>query len=179
MEDGEITIKSLARTNKVCRIISVILKVIFAVVCAFWIFSSGLMIYSLICPSSFSVADNVNQLKTVLFIVYGVIFAVMFIVFIRMFSSVAGGNSPFSLVQVKRLRIIAGMLLLYAAVDFLITANTSFFQLDGLNSGYASTNDNTIIPINLVPLIASAVIFAFSFVFEYGVLLQEFSDETL
>ena len=71
------------------------------------------------------------------------------------------------------------MLLLYAAVDFLITANTSFLQLDGLNSGYASTNDNTIIPINLVPLIASAVIFAFSFVFEYGVLLQEFSGETL
>lgn len=33
--------------------------------------------------------------------------------------------------------------------------------------------------LNLFPIVAAAVVFAFSFVFKYGVLLQEFSDDTL
>ncbi len=38
---------------------------------------------------------------------------------------------------------------------------------------------NAIVAFNFAPLVAAAVVFAFSFVFKYGVLLQEFSDETL
>ena len=44
---------------------------------------------------------------------------------------------------------------------------------------YIVDSENAIIPINFAPFIAAAVVFAFSFVFKYGVLLQEFSDETL
>lgn len=75
--------------------------------------------------------------------------------------------------------IIAGLLLLYSIVDFGVTLNTISFQSGSLSSGYVSTNSNVIIPINLAPIFGAAVTFAFSFVFKYGILLQEFTDETL
>lgn len=52
-------------------------------------------------------------------------------------------------------------------------------QANGVNAGYISTNSDTIVSIYFAPFIIAAVVFAFSFVFKYGVLLQKFSDETL
>ena len=68
---------------------------------------------------------------------------------------------------------------MYAVIDFAVTANAAIFKYDELVSGYVSTTGNEIIPINLAPIFGAGVMFAFSFVFKYGVLLQEFSDETL
>ena len=80
--------------------------------------------------------------------------------------------------QVKRLRIIAVLLLLYAVLDMVATNAMAVMQIDVINSGYISTN-SAIVTVNFTPFIAAAVVYAFSFVFKYGVLLQEFSDETL
>ena len=80
---------------------------------------------------------------------------------------------------VKRLRLIAGLLAIYAIVDVVISGHIGLVQYAGLNSGYVSTGGNEIIPINLAPIIGASVAFAFSFVFQYGVLLQELSDDTI
>lgn len=176
LAEAEATRHSLQTTEKVCKVISIVLKVVFAIVCIFWIIASGFMVYSQV---SFATTDNACALKTGFFVLYGLVFAFMFAVFIRMFSSVAKGESPFAMIQVKRLRIIAGLLLLYGVLEIIVSINAPLLEISGMNSGYASTNNNAIIPINLVPFIASFIIFAFSFVFKYGVLLQEFSDETL
>ncbi|MEG0016407.1 MAG: hypothetical protein RR747_07480, partial [Gordonibacter sp.] len=89
------------------------------------------------------------------------------------------GESPFVMAQVKRLRIVAGLLLVYAVIDSAVSFNTTLIQYGAMNYGYVSTNDSAIIAINFTPFAAAAVIFAFSFVFKYGVLLQEFSDDTV
>ena len=75
--------------------------------------------------------------------------------------------------------MISCLLLLYAVLDSAITLNTAAMQLETFNSGYISTNESTVLTLNFAPFVAAAVVYAFSFVFKYGVLLQEFSDETL
>nr|WP_274381274.1 DUF2975 domain-containing protein [Gordonibacter urolithinfaciens] len=114
-----------------------------------------------------------------MYLVHAMIIVALFSVFIRIFFGAARGESPFTMNQVRRLRIISALLLAYALVDLGISCNNTLIQFDLMNYGYVSTSDSAIVPLNLGPFLAAAIVFAFSFVFKYGVLLQEFSDETL
>ena len=79
------------------------------------------------------------------------------------------------MVQVRRLRLVAGSLLLYGVLEFVMTIAVSSAQ-----QGFANmTLNGEVATINLFPLVAAAVVFAFFFVFKYGVLLQELSDDTI
>lgn len=178
MESDEVTAeKSLLRVKNVCSFISVVLKIILAILLVYWITAGILTVFS--PENQESVDGALLILKLLLYATYGSAAVVMFVMFIKMFSDAAKGESPFTLNQVKRLRWIAAMLLLCTVFDFAISANASLVQYGGINAGFYSTNSNVIVQLNFAPLIAAAVVFAFSFVFKYGVLLQEFSDETL
>lgn len=175
---------SLGRVRRVCRFIYIALKVLFAVFCVAWIVSLGTILYSLVNPSAFAEIENADLPSLILCILYGAIAAAMFVVFIRMFAGVAKSESPFTLIQVKRLRIISMLLVFYAIVDACVAISTPFLQLcqmgsNQMGSGYASTTEWVVFPINFSAFIAAVVVFAFSFVFKYGVLLQKRSDETL
>lgn len=172
------TSDALARANKVCRFINIALKVTFLVFIVFWLVAAGMMIYPLIGTDQIS-SEKSSFLTALFFIGQGVSIAIMFIVFIKILSDVSKGESPFTMMQVKRLHMIAGLLLLYGVLDFAVSLNTAAAQLSGLDTGYISVNGNAIVFLNFAPLIAAAVVFAFSFVFKYGVLLQELSDDTL
>ena len=177
-EDDRVTQESLAAANRACRFISGLLKALFAVFCACWLFATVLLALSQIRPDSFSEGGS-DFVGIVLFLMDGAVIASMFVIFIRIFSDAVANKTPFAMIQVKRLRIIALLLALYAVFDFAITANTSLLNINGLDSGFFSTNDNAIIPLNFGPLVAAGVLLAFSHVFEYGVLLQKFSDDAL
>lgn len=178
-EDVEETEKSLLKLSKVCKYMSLALKIVFAIFCVCWVLAAGLMVFSILNPGEFNVVDGASIPKLILNVAYGIIIAIMFLIFISMFSGAAKGETPFTLDQVKRLRLISLMLVVYALLDFAIAYNSALMQIDTFNSGYVSTNGSAVLPLDFAPFIAAAVIFAFSFVFKYGVLLQEFSDETL
>ena len=150
---------------------------IFILICIYWVVVVVSMLAALLQPGS--VDGDASALSVLLYIAYGIIIAILFVIFIRIFSSTSKGESPFSMKQVKRLRMISCLLLLYAVLDSAITLNTAAMQLETFNSGYISTNESTVLTLNFAPFVAAAVVYAFSFVFKYGVLLQEFSDETL
>lgn len=170
---------SLLRIQKVCKVLNILMKVVFAIVCACWIFVMGSMLVSLTTSWTSGTVGDVGVANLLLCLAYGAIIAVMFFAFVGVFSDVSKGATPFTLKQVKRLRLIAILLVVYALLDFVITYNSVLFQMDTLNSGYVSTSGSAIVTVNFAPLIAAAVVFAFSFVFKYGVLLQEFSDDTV
>lgn len=102
-----------------------------------------------------------------------------------MLSDISQNRTPFTLINAKRLLILALILLLYAILETLLASVDSQFIL--------SVNDNSIevgnfvrditsdsgTTLNLFPLLMSAMFFALSYVFKYGVLLQQESDETL
>lgn len=175
----EETAHSLIRVRKVCKFLCSAMKVLFVVFCLGWVAVSGATVYSLINPDAFDIVNNVSWLSSVLCIVYGAIAAGIFLVLIAIFSDASNGDSPFTMKQVKRLRIISAMLVLYAVVDFVASASMPFTRVDNLGLGYAAITAKTVIPINFTPIIAAAIIFSFSYVFKYGVLLQKLSDETL
>lgn len=100
----------------------------------------------------------------------------------KVFGDVAAGESPFAMVQVKRLRTVALLLLLYTVFEIALSPGLiSAMSVEQLSVGYAVTNSvpAPILSINLGALLGAAVFWALSLIFEYGVLLQEFSDETL
>lgn len=175
----EETNASLARINKVCMGISLVIKVVFAIICLFWLFVAGSMVISFVGSFDSGEISGLGIIPIVLHILRGVIVAVLFVLLIGVFSETAKGESPFTLKQVGRLRQMALALLVYAILELMFSASSVMFQLGSLNSGYLSTSGSAIITIDFAPLIASAVVFAFSFVFQYGVLLQELSDETI
>jgi hypothetical protein len=178
-DDDRVTQESLVAANQVCRSINGFLKILFAVFCTCWLFATALLALSWIRPDNFGEGGGSSLVGIVLFLADGVVIAAMFVIFIRAFTDVAAGKTPFAMIQVKRLRVIALLLIFYAILDFAITANSSLLNINGLDSGFFSTNDNAIIPLNFGPLIAAGVLLAFSYVFKYGVLLQKFSDDSL
>lgn len=181
MSDANIdtTDDSLQRIGKVCRRINIVMRVAFLVFCILWVFATCLIIYSLIESGQFFSDFGASIFRIVLYVIYAVIIVSLFACILGLFSDVAKGESPFSMRQVKRLRLISCVLVAYTICDYLISWNSLVFQVAGVETGYISTTGNSIMPINVGPLIAAAVVFAFSFVFKYGVLLQEFSDDTL
>lgn len=170
---------SLNKIKKVCKTLSFVLKVVFVILGICWIFSLGSMLLSIIDPESLASDNSASLVDIVLCALFGLVIAAMFVVFAGMLSDVAKGESPFTLVQVKRLRLISALLVMYAIINVVASYNSAFLQISDVNAGYVSTNGSAIMKVDFAPFIAAAVVFAFSFVFKYGVLLQEFSDETL
>ena len=167
---------SLSKIKRVCSLINIALRAVLVGLCIYWLVAMILMCASFLGSGQFGIPEALN---VILYISYDIVVAVMLVIFIRMFSDASKGSSPFKLGQVKSLRIVSAMLLFCVMLDFFIAANASLIENEIFTTGFYSTSENAIIQINFAPFIAAAVVFAFSFVFKYGVLLQEFSDETL
>ncbi|MEA5020175.1 MAG: hypothetical protein VB027_07385 [Gordonibacter sp.] len=178
-EDSRATANSLMRINKVCMGIKIVLKVVFVIICISWVLVAGVMILSSAGVLSSGESEDMGIVPILLHIVRGCVVAVLFVILIGVFSEAAKGESPFTLKQVKRLIMMSLALLTYALLEIIFSASSVMLQLGNLNSGYISTGSSAIITVDFSPFIAAAVVFAFSFVFEYGVLLQEFSDDTV
>lgn len=180
MDEDEVKTKEmLVKTKRVCKYINAGIKIVFIVFCISWIAVLCLMVGSILEPAIKANEASLNWQGPTLFAVSGVVIASIFVVVLKIFSEVPKGSSPFAMAQVKRLQIIALLLLAYAVLDFVTAYNSASLQLQAINSGFISTNDSAILTLNFSPLIASAAVYAFSFVFKYGVLLQEFSDDVI
>ena len=178
-EDALETQESISRINKVCKLINVVFKVILVIFCAYWVVAIVGMIFGAANNDSSQQLAGTIFFHILLFSTHVVVIAFLIWVLIAIYYEAYKVESPYTFIQVKRLRWIAGLLLIYAVLDFLITQNNALLSYSGMDSGYISTSDISIIQVNLGPLIAAGAVYAFSFVFKYGVLLQEFSDETL
>lgn len=175
LDDRSQTERSLTKTNRACRFISGLMKVIFALMCIWWLISVGVMCGSLLRPELFNNGNPVNGLTLAIYVISVTTMVVICITLIRIFSDASKGDTPFAMMQVRRLRLVAAMLLTYAVLEFAMSCNATFAQQEWISSSVSSA----VPTLNLFPFMAAVVIFAFSFVFKYGVLLQELSDETL
>lgn len=163
----------LVKTRKICRFISYAMVAVFGVLCIWWLVSIGVMICSLLNPGF---SDNpVNGLTLVNYVLCGIAMAAICVTLIRVFSDTSKGQSPFTMLHVRRLRLVAIALLAYAVLEFGMTCSATFMKQGWMDASVGGASPT----LNLFPLVAAAVVFAFSFVFKYGVLLQKFSDETL
>ena len=171
---------SLSRIQRISRIINRILKVIAVLLLAFLV-----VIIALSTLCSFGLIDvglSAGPLDLLILSAYGLVIVGLVYVIANMFSDVAQGESPFTLAQVKRFRVIAVLLLIYVVLDaFMSTGTVAQIHIGELELGYdvVESAAGSTLSVNVGALLGSGFFGALSLIFEYGVLLQKFSDETL
>lgn len=174
---------SLTRLKKVSKAISLAFRVFFCIYCVIWI--------ALVCIFAFSAfsktADGYPMLMGIAPLISCLIFGFLMAVAIRfatlIFADVAKGESPFTTCQVKRIRWVAIVFLIYVVIEAIVPSGlASVVQNEALHVGYRISEaplDVPVFKVNFGMLGAAVIFYCLSLVFEYGTLLQRLSDETL
>lgn len=175
----------LPRIAATCRLLSALCKIAFAVI-AMWSFAVlALICYSLATSSLDSSVFPLALAVPFLYALYSADACLLPILLGRILNDISKNRTPFTLQNANRLLLLALVLLLYAVFEALLTSVDSQFVMSlgsnsievGILSRDLASNSGT--TLNLFPLLMSAMFFALSYVFKYGVLLQQESDETL
>lgn len=178
--EAEATELSLSRIRKISKVINRLLKFLSALLLAFLVVT---ILLSILCSLGLLEAGlNASPLDLVILSAYGLVIIGLVFVVASIFSDVAKGESPFSLAQVNRFRIIAVFLLVYVVLDaFMSTGTVAQVHVGELELGYdlVDNSGGSTLSVNIGALLGAGVFWALSLIFEYGVLLQELSDETL
>lgn len=176
-DDNE-TMRSLCRIRKISKAALLCCKSFFVAFVAFWMLIFCVSLYSVFSSDS-SFAVDVEWFDLLSLICVGALISLILKILSDVFGDTARGQSPFTMVQVKRVRIVAIALFadavvgIFASPGFISSLHIAGFDVDYTVSG------QVVIPVDLGEILAALCLIALSFVFKYGVLLQEFSDETL
>ena len=173
---------SLNRIKRVCKVLGILLNIAFCAFLAIW--AIFVVSYTMELANSRVGTDTFFEdiLSLLSVVVMGPLVAALVKIGSNVFLDVVRGESPFTMSQSNRMRRVAIILLIYAVFEAILSPGfVTTLQLGGLDIGYRITESplEPSIPINAGVLLVAAALWAVSLVFEYGVLLQEFSDETL
>ena len=143
----------------------------------YWLIQMAISIYFVItgeAPPNEAEQSLFNLFYSLLFSAFVV--AVMVMV-IRLLQSIRKGSTPFTIANVRRLRAIGWMLILFEVLQHV---TTRLFW--AVASGRVEDGEKVVYYFNstagMVAIVGLAVL-AISVVFQYGVELQQLSDETL
>lgn len=146
---------------------------------------AGLLVASLF--SMFSSLDsaallgqNVYNLVTIALV--GAVITLIVYTVTMMLKDVVHEVSPFNSIQIKRIRFIALLVLIYGVLDtFLISNFSTWSGIEGVSFGktIVSEGNESSISINIGVFATALIVYAFSVIFEYGVKLQQQSDSIL
>lgn len=164
--------KYLHVLNNKCKRIYVALKIFFILCIVVWITLFGLSLFHSFAES----APLLNSATISVFFVGGIIAALLYVV-ARVYKDLSYGGSPFCYTQVKRLKLVSLLLVVYFFIDLAL----SFFSVNhGLSESLSvSATSDPVFSINIAILIAVLVTYGMAIVFEYGTKLQEDSDATI
>lgn len=170
--------KSLLQIRNASKVIYCVLNSIFILCCLFLLLILVLFGVSEIVPDLlFDV--QVDFLNMVTLVCTGIFVTILFKLITNVFRDVAKGSTPFTLMQVRRIRIAALIIALDALVGTVFSPGFIYaMQVGGINIGYTVIGQPSV-PIDLGEILTAICLFCLSFVFKYGVLLQRLSDETL
>lgn len=178
--EGSALHSSLEHIRTVCKVIRVACLVCLVGFILCWVVFTSWMIAEYI-----NATPNGVQIEDISYtFLFGVMVCVLFIVTLRIFSDIVAGETPFSHKQVKRLRYLGAAFLVFAAIELILS--TSFYfdtQLLGQTLSVvgesASEIPSEFIRIDLTAILAALASYGLALIFKYGILLQEYSDETL
>lgn len=177
--------KPLSRIASMCRFLSILCRIAFVAILAWSFFAFILMCCSLASTSFSGEIIPLAIAVPFLYALYSANACLLPFVLNRMLDDISKGRTPFTMQNANRLALLAIILLLCTVFEALLTTVDSHFVLSlGEHSvevgnfvrSFSSDSGTT---LNLFPLLMSAMFFALSYVFKYGVLLQQESDETL
>lgn len=157
-----------------------------------WICFFAIMAFGAISALASFFADSSISPNGITFVIYGgtiadgVIILLIFVGLIMAIRQIRKTGSPFEKKQVRRMRLLAFLLLLYAILDSLFADHLfAFFMLGLQDIGHSGVSSIVFdrpwfIPeINIGAFVAAVVVWCISLVFEYGIELQHDSDSIL
>ncbi len=94
--------------------------------------------------------------------------------------SIRHGGSPFTMHTSRQIKVVSFLLL----ASFVLQAVVSVIPFDGyslgvMRIGLAKQGDGVVADLSISTLVASVIGFVLSYVFKYGALLQQLSDDTV
>jgi cytochrome b561 len=176
-DDKEQLSASVNKMKKVCGVIKVLCVISLVLVAAVYLVGVAVMIL-------FNQNNAQSQVGLVEFIYHiseGVLVFLLMFMFMRVFSDVVAGDSPFTMKQVRRLRIAGSLFLAFALLQLFLPLGYLFStSFQSVNVSFESTEYGQLMPtIKLSVFFASFICYGIAIVFKYGIQLQQLSDDTL
>lgn len=182
IDEASDTERALNRLKKTGRFLSTGFRIIFVVYCIIWIALAGLFFLVAFFPDVVPGSGSGGLQPFILCVLFGLLIAGLLRIAVLIFDDVSKGESPFSIRQVKRIRLAAILFLAYVVLEMIFPSGQSSLVQQGdfqVNYWVADRSEHTSIQINFGMLGAAIIFYCLSLVFEYGTLLQQLSDETL
>lgn len=162
--------------SKVCSVIKVITYVALALFTVVWLVAFGAVVFGFFDPGS-----TVEGAAVLYLALFGIIVIAILWFTAKIFKD-ASKRNPFSKKQTNRLRVIAALLLAFAIIDMFLSASFSSGMIIGGYYFGVETGDLQEASgptVNLGTIFFAIAIYCVSFIFQYGNLLQKFTDETV
>lgn len=175
----------LQRTAKACRILSILCRTAFIILVLWSILALSIMCYTILASDLTFDVTLLSFITPIIYALYSANSCLIPLILSRMLGDISIDGKAFTIKNSRRLMLLAFLQIVYALLEaLLLETNQWFFSYVGDNSievgkitGEFMANAGT--SLNLYPLLMFAAFFALSYVFKYGVLLQQESDETL
>ena len=166
--------QAVVRIKKTCRVVYVILWVLF--VFAIMFFSVGIVL-GILLFLSVNIVPVIGRIDPLSFLSF-VIFAILTILVLRnallLLKDVLSDIPPFSLKQANRIRNISYLLFGKVLLDLIIPTRIVPLEADPISFSYEIIQSPALlININVETLIMASLFFCISLIFKYGVLLQK------
>lgn len=177
--------KPMSRVARTCKILSVLCMIAFALVVLWCVAVLIFICYSIISSNTGNNLSPASIALPFVFLLYMANASLLPLILSKMLGDLSESRTPFTLKNASRLKWLGYVLVLYTVLEWLLAmVNSQFilafgdgaFKIGNLISSFSSSAGTM---INLFPFVIAAVFFALSYVFKYGVLLQQESDETL
>lgn len=183
VNDVEEAEKSLVRLKKASRVISVVSRILLCIFCIGWAILTCIFAVLFFAPEIIPEAQPIGIGPLLLCFLFGLLVVASLRIAMLIFGDVAKGESPFTKRQVRRIRLVAIIFLVYVVAEMIFpTSAVPVVQGEALQVGYhvsAASSDVPVLNVNFGMLSAAVIFYCLSLVFEYGTLLQRLSDETL
>lgn len=171
---------SLLRLENIAKPLYVALRVVMATFVIGWslllvaffvsLVTSEVGLYDLVCHLIYAVPVAVSAFISI-YILY---------VIGSICNSIRHGSSPFTIHTSRQIKVVSFLLL----ASFVLQAVVSVIPFDDyslgvMRIGLAKQGDGVVADLSVSTLVASVVGFVLSYVFKYGALLQQLSDDTV
>lgn len=168
---------SLKRVRSIGKIIQIVLFIgcgTFSLICVI----CGLVaIASQVVSDQFAFLENANAQSFALSAVSFGLLAIATKIGSDIIGSIRNDTTPFTHKQVSRLKWISLFLVLDVLIGAISSVSGSWFSVEGFIVGVAQNAASTLtLSINLGELVLSTALYSVSLIFQYGVLLEDYSD---
>lgn len=175
--DSDETLQSALRIRKACKVLfllSLVLLVVAAVL-------TGFILYAFLHILQVAAYDYPSVLSSSSSLIGSLLVLLLLVLCTLLFRDLSKGLPPFSRRQAKRLRVAAYGVLAFGILQML--ASPELHQLLGTFEApvvYDSPSNRFVqANIQIWPFFVSFFVWALAYVFEYGILIQDLSDNTV